>query len=205
MSGSTGPARARASRQPPVAAPARAQDASRPRVRARRGRESAACLRFDHRGAPKCPLPSWPPPQSTRSRDHRSTTQSHRSTPAAKVSAAAVPIGIVAWLRDRIGGRDPFVEALLICFSVGLLWELALTVVLVRRETGRLCWSHPASPRRTALRELIAPRRCAARPARRGPSRPIVISEAAVNLRCRWPSRRAGAPRWPHGGRPRQR
>src|SRR3954447_18780274 len=61
-------------------------------------------------------------------------------------AAAAVPMGILAWivapwLRDRIGGRGPFIEALLICFSVGLLWELALTLILVRRETARLGWS----------------------------------------------------------------
>ena len=58
-------------------------------------------------------------------------------------AAAAIPMGVLAWvvapwLRDRIGGRDPFIEALLICFTVGLVWELALTMFLVRRETGRL-------------------------------------------------------------------
>src|SRR3954454_3495529 len=73
-------------------------------------------------------------------------------------AAAAIPMGILAWLvapwlRDKIGGRDPFIEALLICFSVGLLWELALTLILVRRETGGLHWSRV----RDALR-LRAPR-----------------------------------------------
>src|SRR5438105_15731689 len=39
-------------------------------------------------------------------------------------AAAAIPMGILAWivapwLSDRLGGRDPFTEALLICLIVG--------------------------------------------------------------------------------------
>src|SRR5205823_9732617 len=33
-------------------------------------------------------------------------------------------------------GRDPFLEALLICFNTGLVWMLVLTLILVRREQG---------------------------------------------------------------------
>ena len=43
----------------------------------------------------------------------------------------------VPWLSDRIGGRDPFIEALLICFSIGLVWELALRGGAARRRSGR--------------------------------------------------------------------
>jgi hypothetical protein len=39
-------------------------------------------------------------------------------------------------------GRDPFIEALLICLNVGLFWMLGLTMILVRREQGSLAWSH---------------------------------------------------------------
>jgi hypothetical protein len=48
-------------------------------------------------------------------------------------------MGFLAWvcvplLRDQLGGRDPFIESLLICLNVGLLWILALTLILLRRE-----------------------------------------------------------------------
>ena len=60
-------------------------------------------------------------------------------------AAAAVPMGVLAWivapwLRDQIGGRDPFAEALLISITVGLIWQFVLTLILVRRELGGLQW-----------------------------------------------------------------
>ncbi|HEY6888657.1 MAG TPA: CPBP family intramembrane glutamic endopeptidase [Solirubrobacter sp.] len=60
-------------------------------------------------------------------------------------AAAAVPMGVLAWfvapwLSDRLGGRDPFIEALLLCFGAGLLWQLGLVLALVRREQGSLGW-----------------------------------------------------------------
>jgi membrane protease YdiL (CAAX protease family) len=61
-------------------------------------------------------------------------------------AAAAVPMGVLAWivapwLRDQLGGRDPFIEALLICLTAGLIWQFALVVILIRHELGRLQWS----------------------------------------------------------------
>src|SRR3954447_17990107 len=61
-------------------------------------------------------------------------------------AAAAVPMGLLAWvvapwLRDQLGGRDPFAEALLICLTAGLVWQFALVVILVRQELGSLEWS----------------------------------------------------------------
>lgn len=61
-------------------------------------------------------------------------------------AAAAGPMGILAWicapwLSHHLGGRDPFIEALLICFNAGLIWMLVLTLILVRREQGSLEWS----------------------------------------------------------------
>jgi membrane protease YdiL (CAAX protease family) len=58
-------------------------------------------------------------------------------------AAAAIPMGTLAWVvapfvRDHIGGRDPFIEAVLMCFTAGLLWVLALALILVRRERGTL-------------------------------------------------------------------
>jgi membrane protease YdiL (CAAX protease family) len=61
-------------------------------------------------------------------------------------AAAAVPMGVLAWvvaplLSDQLGGRDPFAEALLTCLTAGLIWQFALTLILVRRELGTLQWS----------------------------------------------------------------
>jgi uncharacterized protein len=61
-------------------------------------------------------------------------------------AAAAVPMGLLAWavapwLRDQLGGRDPFVEALLICLTAGLVWQFLLVVILVRQELGSLQWA----------------------------------------------------------------
>jgi uncharacterized protein len=61
-------------------------------------------------------------------------------------AAAAVPMGALAWivapwLRDQIGGRDPFIEALLLCLTAGLIWQFALVLILIRQELGGLQWS----------------------------------------------------------------
>ena len=61
-------------------------------------------------------------------------------------AAAAVPMGVLAWiiapwLRDQLGGDDPFAEALLICLTAGLIWQFVLVLILVRRELGGLAWS----------------------------------------------------------------
>src|SRR2546423_333978 len=77
---------------------------------------------------------------------YASVTQYSRAKVLAVWAAAAVPMGLLAWivvpwLSHHLGGRDPFIEALLICFNAGLLWMLALTLILVRREVGGLEWS----------------------------------------------------------------
>jgi uncharacterized protein len=60
-------------------------------------------------------------------------------------AAATAPMAILAWvvapwMGHHIGGRDPFIQALLICFNAGLVWMLALVLILVRREQGSLSW-----------------------------------------------------------------
>jgi CAAX protease family protein len=47
---------------------------------------------------------------------------------------------VVPWLRDQLGGRDPFAEALLISLTAGLIWQFFLVLILVRRELGGLQW-----------------------------------------------------------------
>jgi membrane protease YdiL (CAAX protease family) len=54
----------------------------------------------------------------------------------------AVLAWIVApWLGGRLGGEAPLTEALFICLTLGLIWQFALTMILVRREVGSLQWS----------------------------------------------------------------
>src|SRR4051812_33340177 len=98
--------------------------------------------------------------------------------------AATVPMAVLAWvvapwLGDRIGGPGPFISALLVCFNVGLMWMLALVLILVRREQGSLAW-----PRVRDALWLRAPRD--PKSGRRGGRTwlwavPFVVLSAAVN------------------------
>jgi uncharacterized protein len=59
--------------------------------------------------------------------------------------AATAPMAILAWIvvpwsSHHIGGRDPFIEALMVSYIVGLLWMLTLVLLLVRRERKSLAW-----------------------------------------------------------------
>jgi membrane protease YdiL (CAAX protease family) len=61
-------------------------------------------------------------------------------------AAAAVPMGVLAWvvapwLRDRLGGDEPLAQALLILLTVGLIWQFVLVLILIRRELGTLRWT----------------------------------------------------------------
>ena len=60
-------------------------------------------------------------------------------------AAASAPMAVLGWLvapwmSHHIGGRDPFIDSLLISFNLGLLWMLALVLGLVRREQGSWSW-----------------------------------------------------------------
>ena len=61
-------------------------------------------------------------------------------------AAAAVPMGVLSWvvapwLRDQLGGDEPLAQALLICLTLGLIWQFVLVLILVRHELGGLQWS----------------------------------------------------------------
>jgi uncharacterized protein len=61
-------------------------------------------------------------------------------------AAAAVPVGVLAWivapwLRDQLGGDEPLAQALLILLTLGLIWQFVLVLILIRREVGGLQWS----------------------------------------------------------------
>jgi uncharacterized protein len=60
-------------------------------------------------------------------------------------AAAALPMAVLSWiavpvLRDQLGGDEPFVEALLICLTAGLVWQFVLVLILIRQELGGLEW-----------------------------------------------------------------
>jgi CAAX protease family protein len=61
-------------------------------------------------------------------------------------AAAAVPMGVLAWvvaplLRDQLGGDEPLAQALLILLTAGLVWQFVLVLILIRHELGGLQWS----------------------------------------------------------------
>ena len=48
---------------------------------------------------------------------------------------------VAPWLRDQLGGDEPLAQALLICLTLGLVWQFVLVMILMRRELGTLRWS----------------------------------------------------------------
>jgi uncharacterized protein len=61
-------------------------------------------------------------------------------------AAAAVPMGVLAWvvapwLEDQLGGDEPLTKALLLLITAGLIWQFVLVLILTRRELGTLRWS----------------------------------------------------------------
>jgi membrane protease YdiL (CAAX protease family) len=63
-------------------------------------------------------------------------------------AAAALPMAALAWLvapvlADRFsgGGHVPMMKALIVCLTAGLVWQVVLAAILVRREQGTLRWS----------------------------------------------------------------
>ena len=60
-------------------------------------------------------------------------------------AAAAVPMGVLAWvvaplLKDQFSGPEPLIQSLLVCLTAGLIWQFVLTLILVRQEIGSLKW-----------------------------------------------------------------
>ncbi len=63
-------------------------------------------------------------------------------------AAAALPMAALAWLvapmlEDRFAGDGvvPMAKALMVCLTIGLVWQFALVAILVGREQGTLRWS----------------------------------------------------------------
>jgi uncharacterized protein len=61
-------------------------------------------------------------------------------------AAAAVPMGLLAWivaplLADHLSGPAALSRALIITLTAGLVWQFLLVMILVRREQGTLRWA----------------------------------------------------------------
>jgi uncharacterized protein len=61
-------------------------------------------------------------------------------------AAAAVPMGVLAWVvaplaADHLAGPAPLGRALIVCLTAGVVWQGVLVAFLVHREQGTLRWS----------------------------------------------------------------
>src|SRR6266511_3527006 len=61
-------------------------------------------------------------------------------------AAAALPMGLLAWvvaplLADQLNGSGRLPRALIITLTAGLIWQFVLVLTLVAREQGSLRWS----------------------------------------------------------------
>jgi uncharacterized protein len=95
-------------------------------------------------------------------------------------AAAALPMGLLAWvaaplLADHLSGPGGLARALIIMLTAGLIWQFVLVLALVAREQGTLRWS--------VLRDALwlrAPR--APRTGRRGGKVWLVVPVLVVAL-----------------------
>ena len=92
--------------------------------------------------------PGQPAPSSLGDDRYASVKQYSLAQIVAVWAAAAIPMGILAWiiaplLEDQLGGDgdEPLFKALLICLTIGLVWQFVLVLILIRRELGGLQWS----------------------------------------------------------------
>jgi membrane protease YdiL (CAAX protease family) len=83
---------------------------------------------------------------SAPSADERRLPQLRLTGVIAVWAAAALPMGILAWviapaLADQMNGAGALSRALIIALAAGLVWQFALVMILVAREQGTLRWT----------------------------------------------------------------
>jgi membrane protease YdiL (CAAX protease family) len=133
-----------------------------------------------------------PAPATTSSADRPVPAVDERALPQlglrgiiAVWAAAAVPMGLLAWVvaplvADQMSGPNALIRALIIALTAGLVWQFVLVIALVRHEQGSL------SP--SVLRDALwlrAPR--APRTGRRGGKLwlvvvPLIVASAVEGL-----------------------
>jgi uncharacterized protein len=84
--------------------------------------------------------------QPARPADERALPQLGLGGIIAVWAAAALPMGLLAWvvtplLADHLSGPGALSRALIITLTVGLVWQFVLVMGLVAREQGTLRWS----------------------------------------------------------------
>lgn len=60
-------------------------------------------------------------------------------------ASAAFPMAILAWFVSPrfakiLNGPNAFTEALLLCLTLGLVWQFVLVILLIQKEQGNLRW-----------------------------------------------------------------
>jgi uncharacterized protein len=83
--------------------------------------------------------------QPARPADERALPQLALGGIAAVWAAAALPMGLLAWvvaplIADHLSGPGALIRALVITLTGGLVWQFALVMFLVAREQGTLRW-----------------------------------------------------------------
>jgi hypothetical protein len=66
-------------------------------------------------------------------------------------AAAALPIGVLAWvvaplLEYQFSGPEPLIQSLLVCLTAGLAWQFVLVLILLRQEIGSFEWPRARCP-----------------------------------------------------------
>jgi membrane protease YdiL (CAAX protease family) len=84
--------------------------------------------------------------QPARPADERALPQLRLGGIIAIWAAAALPMGLLAWvvsplLADQLSGPSPLIRTLIVTLTGGLVWQFVLTMILVAREQGSLRWS----------------------------------------------------------------
>jgi membrane protease YdiL (CAAX protease family) len=94
--------------------------------------------------------PSITTPATTSSADRATPPADERALPQLGLrgiigvwAAAAVPMGLLAWIvaplvADQLSGPNALIRALIIALTAGLVWQFVLVMALVRREQGSL-------------------------------------------------------------------
>ena len=133
-----------------------------------------------------------PAPATTSSADRPAPPADERALPQLRLrgiiavwAAAAVPMGLLAWVvaplvADQMSGPHALIRALMIALTAGLVWQFVLVMALVGREQGSL--------RPSVLRDALwlrAPR--APRTGRRGGKLwlvvvPLIVASAVEGL-----------------------
>ena len=84
--------------------------------------------------------------QPARPADERALPQLGLGRIVAVWAAAALPMGLLAWVvaplvADQLSGPSALPRALIVTLTAGLVWQFVLVLTLVAREQGTLRWS----------------------------------------------------------------